>query len=241
MDDGCPEADPEISAGSALALTLPGEWPEGGTLDAACEAVDFEPEAPFALRLSCTHPETALPAVVRLRVSGDDGQLDGLPGTSGLRVSFYNPPRGSIGCSVCNDLSIRDAAGDLILLSHSTWLFETVPEGAAVDVGGAGWLEPGSEEFESWSAPFDDLQIRNVGCAPRAALRPGAETETPLALELMADTGPVAIYDRTAERGLEVDGQRFDIIVSDAFVRGPFNCGDCPITEGVFLVLRSAR
>lgn len=238
--DGCPPPDPTVFASSAGALTQ--DWPEGGTLDTPCDAVDLSVDK-TTLRLSCVHPETSLAVevVVSFPPGAVESQLDALPGTNGLLVSFYNPPRGSIGCSGCNDLRIHDADGRLIVLSNGTLLFDFVPaEGVAVDVTGAKWLEPRSEDYQNWSAPFGELQMRHVGCAPRASLRPGAETETPMAIEFIADDGLELVYDRNVEYGVEVDGQRFDVLVSDAFFRGMLNCGDCPFTVGSFLVLRSS-
>jgi len=238
--DECPAPDPTVFSSGAIVLTNPGEWPEGATLDAVCDAVTLD-EGREILYLTCAHPETRSAAEVRVRFSAGSlgAQLDDLPGTSGLQVSFWNPPAGSINCGSCSDLSIRDAADELIVLSFARWWFETVPEGGGLDVKGAGWLEPGSPEYETWSEPFDDIRIRNVGCAPRASLRPGSETETPLAFEFVGDAGVVAVYDRNLEAGVQVDGAQFDVNVSDAFFRGPLTCGDCAVTEGVFLILRS--
>lgn len=236
--DGCAPPNPDVFASSAGALT--DNWPDGGTLDATCDAVEFVDHR--TLRLTCMHPETGLPAevVVSFSAGAVGSQLDDLPGTTGLLVSFFNPPRGSIGCIGCNDLRIHDSDGRLIALSSATWLFDSIPaEGTAIDLSAAKWLDPGSDAYENWSAPFGEMQMRHVGCAPRASLRPGSETETPLALEFMADNGLVAVYDRNIEYGVEVDGQRFDVLVSDAFFRGDLNCGDCPFTEGSYLVLRS--
>lgn len=239
MPDTCAAADPDapISAGG-LALTQ--AWPDGGTLDAQCDAIEWLHD-PTRLRLSCVHPETMLPVDVDIRMSDEVREtLDALPGTSGLRVSFYNPPRGSIGCLACFDLTIRSSDGELLALFHATMSPYPVRQGAGIDMTGAVWLEPDSAEYDEWSAPFDEIQLRDVGCAPRASLRPGSDTETPLAVELTADGATISIYDRNVEEGVEIDGQRFDVHVSDAFSRGPLNCGDCPGTEAVFAIVRSS-
>jgi hypothetical protein len=229
-----------VFASSAGALT--DDWPEGGTLDAVCEAVELTGDK-TTLRLSCPHPETMLPVEVVISFPPDvvEGQLDDLPGMTDLQVSFFNPPRGTIGCTGCNDLRIRSSSGELLVLSNVTWLYESVPaEGTAIDLGGPEWLDPESEDYETWTAPFGGIVMRHVGCAPRASLRPGSETETPLAVEVMTDV-VVPVYDRNIESAIEVGDERFDVIVSDAFFRGPLTCGDCPFTVASFLVLRSSR
>jgi hypothetical protein len=169
-----------------------------------------------------------------------DDQLDSILGTDGLSISFYKPTQQINGGPYYGSVTLRDAAGDLILLGHQSYR-DYIAEGDAFDIGRAGWLEPGSEAYDAWAAPFGEMVIHNGGCAPRDALRPGSETETPLSIEFTGDNGPVAVYDRNIEYGVQVGGQSFDIVVSDAFSRNELNCGDCPVTEGIFLILRSAR
>lgn len=129
--DDCPAADP--AAEGSAALVLAPDWPEGGTLDASCDAVAVE-EAPLALLLVCSHPDTAVAVEVRLRFPALlDGRLDELVGATDLRASFFNPPRGSITCFRCYDLSVRNADGELLVLSHATYSFgSVVSEGESV-------------------------------------------------------------------------------------------------------------
>jgi hypothetical protein len=137
-------------------------------------------------------------------------------------------------------VTIRDGTGDLLLLSHTLNVFDAYPEeGSGFEVGRAGWLTPGTAKHEAWSAPVGAMMMRNMGCGPRENVRPGSETETPLALELTSDAGLVWTYDRTTTFGVQIDGQTFDILVSDAFFRGPLNCGDCPVTESSLLIVRA--
>lgn len=240
LPDLCPPANPEIYTSGVVAIAQ--DWPDGGFEDVSCEAVSLARE-PHAVLLSCTHPETLVPVDVRINVpeSAAEDQLSDIAGASDLRVSFYKTPEGSIGCVFCNHVTIRDATGDLILLGHLRWDYSYPAEGVAFEVGRAGWLEAGTPAYDAWSAPFEDLVVRNVGCVERENLRPGSDTETPLALQFTADTGVVSIYDRNVEYAIEVGGQRFDILVSDAFFRGPLTCGDCFATESSFLILRSRR
>lgn len=237
--DDCPPGDPNQLAASAIANAP--EFPSGGFVDVSCDAISIERE-PSRLVSSCVHPVTRAPTEIRINaVSVFENQLAWLPGTSDLRVSFYKKKEDVIGCGACTHLTIRDSAGDLLLLSHTLNLFDAYPdEGSAFEVGKAGWLEPGTPEYEAWSAPFAELMVRNMGCGARENVRPGSESETPLALELGSDNGLVWTYDRTTTPGVEVDGQAFDILVSDAFFRGPLNCGDCPVTESSFLIVRAA-
>jgi hypothetical protein len=238
--DNCPAADLEISASSAGVLTQ--DWPEGGTVDAPCEVQELSDDK-TTLRLSCLHPDKMVPVeVVYSFPPGVIGtQLDGLVGETGVLASFYNEPPRSIDCLGCNDLRLRDAGGDLLVLSNVTRLYGAVPaEGATIDVSAAKWLDLDSPELPTWSAPLGSLHVRHVGCAERASIRPGSDVETPLALEVATDTGLVGVYDRSREYGVEIGGERFDLVVSDAFFRGPLNCGDCPSTLVSFLVVRAS-
>jgi hypothetical protein len=240
----CPAADldmPPAGAGVGVA----DYWPESGPMTATCEAISLvaEPRGYLVLTLECAHRRGGT-RELRIRLHPDivDGQLDDMPGTTGLEVSFNVPEEGSIGCSVCGDVVVRDAAGDLVLLGNRTDLYDgIIGERVGLDVGGPEWFPPGSPEHATWSAPFTDLFVRNLGCAPREAIDPGSDTEIPLALQFTSDAGLVSIYDKNSLLGVEVGGQTFDVFVSDAFSRGPLTCGDCAATETTFLILRSSR
>ncbi len=236
--DDCAPAQPGVEASSAGVIAF--DWPTGPTLDAVCDAVAIDD--PIALLLSCAHPETGEPTDVRLSLSEGavNGQLDGLPGTGGLRLSFYNRPPDAISCFVCNDLSLRDAEGGLILRAHVLRLLDAVPaEGSSFDVSGPGWLEATDDHYAGFSAPFTAITVDNIGCSPRTNLRPGSDIETPLAVRFAYDGGQSELYDRNFLGSVEVGDERFDLRVSDAFFRGPLNCGDCPPTEVSFLILRA--
>jgi hypothetical protein len=225
--------------GGVVALTQ--DWPDGPFDDVQCEALYLAQE-PTALVLNCIHPDTIEPVEVRMRLPEDTTEeyFAEFLGNQDLRASFFVPPPESIGCILCLHASLRDESGELILLGYSVDLYTSYPaEGVAFDVGRAGWLRPGTPEYDAWIDPFGDLVARNVGCAERESLRPGSDVEIPLALQFTADDGLVSIYDRNEEYGVEVAGQRFDIRVDSAFYRGPLTCGDCPVTEVTFVVLRS--
>jgi hypothetical protein len=237
--ENCPPADAMAAYAAAGAIAL--EWPDGVSLDATCEALSLFDE-PFGIELSCVHPESGEPVPIRLNVSGSvDDQLNWLPGTTGLRLSFFNPSKDAVSCYACVDVSLRDAEGRLVLLSRSLDLFDAVPaEDAEFDMTGPKYLDARSSEYQSFAFPFTSIQLHHVGCAPRDNLRPGSEVETPLAIEFAFDGGDISLYDRNIAEGVEVGDERFDIIVADAFFRGPLNCGDCPPTEAIYLVLRSS-
>lgn len=239
----CPAAELEMPP-AGVGVDATDYWPESGPMTATCEAVSLTARGRgLELRLSCAHPEGGSRSLgIGLHGGTHDGQLDGLVGTRGLLVSFAIPPEGSIGCNVCGDVVVRDAAGDLVLLGNRTDLLgEVIGEEVGLDVGGPEWFPPGSPEHANWSAPFTDLFVSNLGCAPRHAIDPGSDTEIPLALQFTADEGLVSVYDKSTLFGVEVGRQTFDVFVSDAFSRGPLTCGDCPATETTFLILRSSR
>jgi hypothetical protein len=238
--DKCPPADEMAAYTAAGAIAL--DWPDGAFLDATCEALSLF-DKPFGIELSCIHPESGDAVPVRLNVSGNvEDQLDWIPGTTGLRLSFFSPPKGAVSCYACVDVSLRDAEGRLVLLSRSLDLLDAVPaEGAEFDMTGPKFLDPRSAEYQGFSAPFTSIELQHVGCAPRDNIRPGSEVETPLAIEFAFDGGEISLYDRNIAEGVEVGDERFDIIVANAFFRGPLNCGDCPPTEANYLVLRSSR
>ena len=230
-----------------LAVLVP-DWPEDGPIVAPCEVLSFGPgpdRASDQLRLTCTHPSVPMPIDMDIFLSADaiDTHFDGLAGTS-VVVSYYRPtPEKQVnGGPFYGTVTIRDDGGALILLaSQFAWYDAQLAEGDEVEVARPGWLRPGTEAWEVWNDPFGTMMIRNVGCAPREALRPGSPTETPLALEFEADDGPVTVYDHTIEYGVRVDGAPFDVVVSDAFFRHELTCGDCAVTEAKLLLLRSAR
>lgn len=231
------------SGGAGVGVT--DYWPEYGPVTATCEAISLvqQVQGYLVLSLACAHPSgETRELLLRLHPDLVDEQLDDLPGTTGLEVSFFVVEEGSIGCRVCSDVVVHDAQGELVLLSNRTSLYDAIiGERVGLDVGGPEWLAPGSPEHAVWSAPFTDLFVRNLGCAPRDAIEPGSDTETPLALQFTSDAGLVSIYDKNSLRGVEVGGQTFDVFVSDAFSRGPLTCGDCAATETGFLILRSNR
>lgn len=241
VGDGCTPPDPDVLQADAVALAP--NWPAGGFSDVICDATEIQQDPP-AVAFSCAHPETGLPSEVRIRLPAEmlENQLAWLPGVPGLRLSFFVPPEGAIVCFACNHVTIRDPEGGLLLLSHLRYMYDGyLPRGETMEVGKAEWLQPGSIEYAEWSAPFETFNVQNLGCEERASLRVGSQTETPLALEFVSDLGLVRIYDRNAEYGIPVQGVVFDVIVSDAFFRGPLECGDCPVTESIFSVVRAVR
>jgi hypothetical protein len=169
------------------------------------------------------------------------GQLDLLVGARNFSISFYKRPQDGIGCEGCLDLSLRDSRGELVALSHLTQSYGSFPgEGDAFDMTGPAWLDPSTDAYRDFSLPFASVGLRNTGCDTREAIRPGSLEETPLAVEFVAeDEVVVAVYDRNVEHDVSVGGESFDIWVSDAFFRGPLNCGDCPVTVGSFFLLRA--
>ena len=97
--------------------------------------------------------------------------------------------------------------------------------------------------------PIPSPTLRFAGAVGMLRRTMGVETKAPKGYELLpepvaidftTENGVVSVYDRNIEYGVEVGGQSFDIVVSDAFFRHELNCGDCPVTEGEFLILRSA-
>lgn len=244
----CPPPDPDVS--ESLAFVQAPDWPESATaVTTECAAVSLTDAPEFFetldLQLACAHPEIMEPLEVHFYFSAPSigEQLDALPGVSGLSASFYWPDPDLVAPGdLLYQMTLRDEDGALLVLAYSLYLFDaTLASGAALEVGRPQWLTPGTDEHEAWNAPLGEMTARNVDCARRESLRPGASFEIPLVVELQADRGPISMYDRSAAYGLAVGGEPFDIIVSDAFMRDRINCGDCPLTEITFLVLRSAR
>ena len=192
----CPEPDPSVSG--ALATVYSNDWPDAGGVDAICDAVSVTASTgPTMIDLRCAYPPSGKMIELPLYIAaGVDVQMDGVVGQAGLRLSFYRPAPnecdGFGGCPYTGTASLRDADGNLILLSWRAFTSH-LDVGDPLEAGRAGWLDPGSPDYEAWDAPFGDMAITNVGCAARPGVRPGDVTEVPLALQLDADSGPVSI------------------------------------------------
>lgn len=240
LPDSCPPADPDFAVGSGLVLSLESDWPFGPTIDANCNVVDVRLE-PIGLLLECVHPESQGVVELAMRTGGAaEAQLAPLVGTMGARLSFYMPEFLGFGCDACLDVSLRDNAGELMVLTRGYSDYDFVrAEGETIELSSPGWLDPRSDAFLTWSDPFDSITARHVGCIERESLRPGSRVETPLEVAFAVGNDVLALYDRNGEQGALFGERTFDIIVSRAFFRGPLNCGDCPATEIAFLVVRS--
>lgn len=240
--DDCPGVDPEVSVGSALVLTMESNWPIGFTTGAPCDvlSVAYFDEEPIGLRLACIHPDSQEVVELVLRIGGIvEAHLESFVGMNDTRLAFFNPEPSGFGCSVCLDLTLRDSEGGLLVLSKVVGLDGVLAEGRDFDLTGPAWLEPMDAAYASWSAPFETITAKNLGCNERENLRPGSETETPLAIEFASASDSLLLYDRNAATDVAVGEETLDVIVSRAFFRGALNCANCPVTELAFLIARA--
>ncbi|MBC8073730.1 MAG: hypothetical protein IAG13_35745 [Deltaproteobacteria bacterium] len=223
------------------------DWPAFGPIEATCTASAIEPaDNPCCtdLRLECLAPDGETLVPIRMSFSSEtlDTQLDGVVGFPDLVLGFFNPERQINGGPYFGTVSLRDSQGALLLLaSQYANSAEQLAVGQEIEMATAGWLAPGSPEAAAWHAPFDSVWLRNAGCAAREALRPGSNTEVPLVIEFDGDEGPLQVDDRTIQYDVPVQGEHFDVIVSDAYYREELTCGDCPVTEAKLLLLRSSE
>lgn len=243
--DFCPAADASVDQAAAF-VQAPG-WPEETAITASCEGVSIATADGFVglldISLDCMDQTSGFTGDVHVYVaeSAISGQLDEIPGSENLLLSFWWPSADVInpGDSIFQ-LSLRSADGSLVLLAYTGSLFDGyLAEGDSLKVGRPFWLTSGTEEYEAWNEPFGEMYLRSIGCPSRESLRPGSSMETPLVVEFGADLGSVEIYDRNFVSQLLVDGEAFDVIVSDAFFRNDLNCAHCPVTAVTFLILRS--
>jgi hypothetical protein len=234
----------DVELNTELAI-FANDWPDYGPISATCSVFQVSPdENPCCsdIDFRCAHPSSPSPIAIRVifRRATYGDRLDTLEGASGLRFQFYNPENQIDGGPYYGTVSLRDAAGDLILLaSQHMHLSAQLAQGEQVEMAVAGWLDPEDPEYDAWHAPFGPIWLRNIGCPPHDALRPGANIETPLVMQLDGDEGPLTLFDRSIESGVLVGGSRFDLIVSDAFFRDEINCGDCPVTEAKIALVRA--
>jgi hypothetical protein len=237
--DPCPPADDEVR--SARINFVAPSWPDDGptAIDALCEAESFA-SGTGVLNLRCAHPTLGTEHAVEIHI-GDTGIGDRIAdwvGASGLAVSFFQRDEGDPWGTAYWTASLRDGDGALLLLAHHSALLAETPAAAdGIEVGRPGWLDPGSPEWEAWSAPLPTMTMRDMGCPERPPLRGGSRAEVPLALELAVEAGTVSIFDRNQTTGIQVAGGSFDVIVSDAFVGQDVTCVDCAGAAITFLVL----
>jgi hypothetical protein len=142
-----------------------------------------------------------------------DDQLADVPGTAGLRVSFYRPEKltGFGTCTpYCNEFALREADGSLVLLGRVAYPVPTPEPGEAIPIPGPPWLRSGTPESEAWSLPLMDLAVRNLGCEPRDGA-PGLIV--PLELEIPGDDGLVHVAHAAEVHDVSVGGASFDLVV----------------------------
>lgn len=233
----CPAPDETVSLGGATVLQA--EWPSGPTHDAVCDLVGLF-DSPPGLIFSCAHPTTGEPTEIRVRIPPTvfDGPLADRVGETGMHLAFYLPAPTDIYCTLCPDLSVRDADGRLVFLAQSSDYAATLDPGDTIELRGPGWLEPSTPEYDAFSAPFTSIQLTNVGCASRPSIEPGSMHETPLAVVFDDGDDTVTLHDRQAMLGVSVGGGTFDLRVSDAFSRNELAC-NCPAMEVAFTVVSS--
>lgn len=185
-------------------------WPETGAfVDVDCTAVSTSASDGFTyVELSCFHAPTMMSITVPISVpewlAGD--HFSYLPGTSGLRASFYNP-RGLCG-TWCFQLTLREADGSLLLLSQTRSLNAPVQDDAAVDVAHPDWLQASNPGYAGWASPFDGLSVLGAACE---AQDESVGLVVPLAMEFTGDAGTVRMFHDTTAEDVSVGGVQFDI------------------------------
>jgi hypothetical protein len=230
----CPLPDPGALTRRGAFVQTPGRV--DGVVDATCEVLELGPTNRFTeqieLHLVCLDSESRSTRDVFVYVAEEalEHQLDGVVGLLDVRISFAQASPGNF--------TLRDGEGNLILLARETQATLEAP-GQVAEVGRVNWFEENTPEHQNWIAPFGDILARNVGCAPREALRVGpTPLETPMVLEFVG--GGVSLFDRNTAYGVQVGMDSFDIFVSDAFLEYHHECGHCLGSKVSFLVLRSS-
>ncbi len=225
-----------------LVVYSPTVWPDDETAVAtACDIIAVAPvdECLYRVSMACDHEGSE--EMVSLEFTAPFGHLDAerlarqvdyFESLRDVEVSFVMGYSKFSGVSD-GQLSIREADGDLVLLSLRNVGGPDLLEGESLPLNPPWW-----STADNWTAPFANIRATHSGCDETEPLRTGARSMVPLLLEFETDSATAGVLDRQVAYGVKARGSTFDVYAPFAFLRKGLLCGDCGPSEAAVFILR---